>query len=147
MKKSLFLFVTGAYQMELIINKWKMDKFEALFHLKRLFPTWKTIPYVKSVALVPQRWNVAQFTLLKVDQCINHLTHKLGFVDISIFCQKLAIFVISRIEIKSPFKYIFLFLLTFIHFLQVVLISLIAISMMSANPCTPDLLKTRAFLK
>ena len=65
---------------------------------------------------------------------MNHVTHPLSFVDISVFSPEI-----------SKFCYIKIYRLTDIQSLKIVLINMITMLMMSAKMATPDLRKIKIF--
>ena len=77
---------------------------------------------------------------------MNHVTHPLSSVDISIFLSEISEFCyIKKYRYRFHLDTYFVALLTFLESLRIVLINMVKILMMSAKMATPGLLKIKIF--
>ena len=91
-----------------------------------------------------QWWNLAQLYLTQIrsKKYMNHVTHPLSSADISIFSPKISKFCyIKKSTYILDFDTWFLFSLTLLESLVIVLINMVTILMISAKITTPGLLK------
>ena len=77
---------------------------------------------------------------------MNYVTHPLSSAYMGIFSPEISKFCyIKKYGYRLEFDIWFLIILTFLDFLNIVLINMVTISMMSAKRATPGLLKIKIF--
>ena len=105
-------------------------------------------PSLKSVTHIIKWWNLAAsyLTQRRSKKYMNHVTHLLSSVDISIFSAEISKFCyIKKYRYRLYFDKWFLFILTFLESLQIVIINMVKVLMMSEKMATPALLKIKVF--
>ena len=97
--------------------------------------TYPTI--MKFVTVIPH--------LKKIQKYMNHVTHPLSSIDISISLEISKFCYIKKYRHGLPFDTFFLILLTFLESLNIFLINMVTILMMSAKLAKRNLLKIKVF--
>ena len=109
---------------------------------KKSNPLWN----LSHISYNDQTWH--SYTLPKVDpkNNMNHVTHSLISAEISIFSPEINKFCyIKKYRYRLYFDTSFLFILTFLESLSIVIINMVKILMMSTKIATPVLLKIKVF--